>query len=59
MLDKKYNGQEKEAKWLKYWQDEEVYKFVPDKREVFSIDTTPPTLIGNIHICLIFSFSQT
>ncbi len=59
MLDKKYNGQEKEAKWLKYWQDEEVYKFVPDKREVFSIDTPPPTVNGKIHIGHIFSYSQT
>ncbi len=59
MLDKKYNAQEKEAKWLKYWQDEEVYKFVPDNREVFSIDTPPPTVNGKIHIGHIFSYSQT
>ena len=59
MLDKKYNALEKEEKWLNYWQEKEVYKFKPDKREIYSIDTPPPTVSGNIHIGHIFSYSQT
>ncbi len=59
MLDKKYNAQEKEAKWLEYWQENKIYKFKPDQREVFSIDTPPPTVNGKIHIGHIFSYSQT
>lgn len=59
MLDKKYNAYEKEAKWLKYWNDNEIYKFISDSREVFSIDTPPPTVNGKIHIGHIFSYSQT
>ncbi len=59
MLDKKYNAQEKENKWLEYWKENKIYKFKPDKREVFSIDTPPPTVNGKIHIGHIFSYSQT
>jgi len=58
MLDKKYNAQEKEIKWLNYWKDNKVYEFKPDNREVYSIDTPPPTVNGNIHIGHIFSYSQ-
>ena len=59
MLDKKYNAQEKEAKWLNYWNENNIYKFIPDGRKVFSIDTPPPTVNGKIHIGHIFSYSQT
>ena len=59
MLDKKYNAKEKEEKWLNYWNDNRIYRFVPDGREVFSIDTPPPTVNGKIHIGHIFSYSQT
>ena len=59
MLDKKYNAQEKETKWLNYWNENKVYEFKPDQREVFSIDTPPPTVNGKIHIGHIFSYSQT
>lgn len=59
MLDKKYNAQEKETKWLEYWKENKIYEFKPDGRKVFSIDTPPPTVNGKIHIGHIFSYSQT
>ncbi len=59
MLDKKYNALEKEEKWLNYWNENKIYKFIPDRRKVFSIDTPPPTVNGKIHIGHIFSYSQT
>ena len=59
MLDKKYNASEKEMKWLNYWQENKIYDFKPDKRNIFSIDTPPPTVNGKIHIGHIFSYSQT
>lgn len=59
MLDKQYNALEKEAKWLKYWQDNKIYEFKEDGKEVYSIDTPPPTVNGKIHIGHIFSYSQT
>lgn len=58
MLDKKYNSLEKEEKWRKYWEENGIYDFKKDGRKVFSIDTPPPTVSGNIHIGHIFSFSQ-
>lgn len=59
MLDKKYNAEEKENKWLNYWKENKVYEFKSDQREVFSIDTPPPTVNGKIHIGHIFSYTQT
>ena len=58
MLDKKYDAHEKENKWLEYWKENKIYEFKPDKREVFSIDTPPPSVNGKIHIGHIFSYSQ-
>jgi len=58
MLDKKYDIQEKENKWMNYWKENNIYKFIPDEREIYSIDTPPPTVNGKIHIGHIFSYSQ-
>ena len=59
MLDKKYNSKEKEEKWLNYWKDNKIYEFKLDNREIYSIDTPPPTVNGKIHMGHIFSYSQT
>lgn len=58
MLDKKYSAQEKEQKWQDFWKEKEIYKFTPNQKDVFSIDTPPPTVSGKIHIGHIFSYSQ-
>ena len=58
MLDKKYVAKEKEEKWMNYWNDNKIYEFKPDEREIYSIDTPPPTVNGKIHIGHIFSYSQ-
>ena len=58
MLDKKYNTGEKEQKWMEYWENNKIYEFKPDHREIYSIDTPPPTVNGKIHIGHIFSYSQ-
>lgn len=64
MLDKKYNAKEKEDFWKNKWQEDNIYKFNEElarenKENVFSVDTPPPTVSGNIHIGHIFSYSQT
>ncbi|MCL2342053.1 MAG: valine--tRNA ligase, partial [Firmicutes bacterium] len=59
MLDKKYDALEKEEKWLNYWRENKVYEFNLNQRKIYSIDTPPPTVSGNIHIGHIFSYSQT
>lgn len=59
MLDNKYNFLESQQKWQKFWQENGVYKFDPNSpKEIFSIDTPPPTVSGKIHIGHIFSYSQ-
>lgn len=58
MLDKRYEAQSKEQKWLEIWKENNIYGFTPDEREVYSIDTPPPTVNGHIHIGHIFSYSQ-
>ena len=58
MLDK-YNFKESEPKWEKFWQENKVNEFNKNsKKEIFSIDTPPPTVSGKIHIGHIFSYSQ-
>ena len=52
------NLQELEKKWLSYWEKEKVYSFKSDKKKVYSIDTPPPTVSGNMHIGHAFSYSQ-
>ena len=58
MLDKKYDFKASEIKWMNYWINNNIYEFKLDKREVYSIDTPPPTVNGKIHIGHIFSYSQ-
>ena len=59
MLDKKYNHQENDAKWQKFWKENGVYKFDPKSdRPIFSIDTPPATVSGALHIGHIFGYSQ-
>ena len=58
MLDKKYDYKEKEIKWMDYWNKNNIYEFKPDQRQIYSIDTPPPTVNGKIHIGHIFSYSQ-
>ena len=59
MLNKKYNAKECEKKWLDYWKEKNIYKFELDNRKIFSIDTPPPTVSGEIHIGHIYSYMQT
>jgi len=58
-LPKKYNAEEAEPKWQKYWEKNNIYKFNPDsKAEIYSVDMPPPTVSGKMHIGHAFSYSQ-
>ncbi len=50
-----------ENKWLKTWEDEQVYAFdrTAERADVFSIDTPPPTVSGSLHIGHAFSYTHT
>ena len=44
---------------MNYWKDNNIYEFKKDEREIYSIDTPPPTVNGKIHMGHIFSYTQT
>lgn len=59
MLKKKYDAHEAEKKWQRYWEKNNIYKFDKDsEKDVYSIDTPPPTLSGKMHMGHAFSYIQ-
>jgi valyl-tRNA synthetase len=59
MLAKQYNPNEAEPRWMARWQEMGVYHFLPDKPgPVFSVDTPPPTVSGNLHLGHVYSYSH-
>jgi valyl-tRNA synthetase len=50
-----------EAKWMPRWEESGVYRFarVPNRSDVFSIDTPPPTVSGSLHVGHVFSYTHT
>ena len=58
-LGKRYTAGEAEPRWQKHWADQGIYRYDPDSgKEVYSIDTPPPTVSGMIHMGHIFSYVQ-
>lgn len=44
---------------LRFWEKEKIYKFNAKKKgKIFSIDTPPPTVSGDMHVGHAFSYSQ-
>lgn len=59
MLNNKYDFTISEAKWQKFWEEDKIYRFdVKATKEIYSIDTPPPTVSGSLHIGHIFSYTQ-
>ncbi|MFR1519193.1 MAG: valine--tRNA ligase [Clostridia bacterium] len=57
-MEKKYDFTQIEKQMQKFWEAEEIYRFRPDGREIYSIDTPPPTVSGKLHIGHLFSYTQ-
>ncbi len=59
-LPKNYDKKEREPFWQKYWEEHQVFKFDEQdtKKEIFSVDTPPPTISGKMHLGHSFSYSQ-
>lgn len=58
MLEKRFNI-ENEIEIQKLWDEKEAYKFRGiDERNIYSVDTPPPTVSGKLHVGHIFSFTQ-
>ncbi len=48
-----------EEKWLEFWKENKIYKFKYDpNKEVYSIDTPPPTVSGTIHMGHVMHYTQ-
>src|SRR5687767_2389936 len=50
-----------EAKWNARWEADGTYRFdqTRDRKDVYSIDTPPPTVSGSLHIGHVFSYTHT
>lgn len=58
--NKNYVFKEAEKRWRDFWFSNEVFAFngKDRKKEIFSIDTPPPTVSGDIHIGHALGYSQ-
>lgn len=58
-MEKRYEHKISEPEILAKWQEEQTYKRDEGAQPLWSIDTPPPTVSGNLHIGHIFSYTQT
>jgi len=68
-LPKKYDPSSLEKKWAEVWDQEQTYAFDSEAlgtdssgqrdKEVFSVDTPPPTVSGSLHVGHVFSYTHT
>ena len=58
-MDKKYDFRKTEIELEKFWEENDIYKYRNGKeRQIFSVDTPPPTVSGRLHIGHVFSYTQ-
>ena len=58
-LESKYDHKKVEERIRRFWEAENIYAFNRDSgKEIFSIDTPPPTISGFIHLGHIYSYTQ-
>ncbi|MCL4508676.1 MAG: class I tRNA ligase family protein, partial [Chloroflexi bacterium] len=58
-LEGKYDFRSVEARWIDEWSARGTYQFnVRNVDRVFSVDTPPPTVSGQIHIGHVFSYTH-
>lgn len=58
-MEKRYEHSKSEPDIRQKWQTEQTYKKEHHEGPIWSIDTPPPTVSGNLHIGHIFSYTQT
>jgi valyl-tRNA synthetase len=57
--NKQYDFKEAEPRIREFWEKEKIYKFeLKSKKKIYSIDTPPPTVSGEMHIGHACSYSQ-
>lgn len=58
-MEKQYNHQSTEKQLQELWQSQQLYAAENNDGPLYSIDTPPPTVSGNLHIGHVFSYTQT
>lgn len=58
MAPQNFNFKEIERKWKDFWEKEKISKADFSKKEIYSIDTPPPTVSGKMHMGHAFSYPQ-
>ncbi len=58
-MEKRYNFEKQEKQLQDFWEQEQIYRFDPNRPgKLYSIDTPPPTVSGSLHIGHLFSYAQ-
>ncbi len=59
-LPKMYDPSAVEQKWRKFWLEEGIYAFdsKSERDKLYTVDTPPPTVSGDLHIGHVFSYSH-
>lgn len=58
-LSAKYDFKESESRIKQFWEQNSIYGFDKNsKKTIFSVDTPPPTISGDMHLGHAFSYSQ-
>ncbi|HYE82178.1 MAG TPA: valine--tRNA ligase [Clostridia bacterium] len=58
-MQKNYDFRQVEKEMQDFWKENNIYSFdVDSPKEIYSIDTPPPTVSGSLHIGHIFSYTQ-
>ncbi|MFX1281244.1 MAG: valine--tRNA ligase [Promethearchaeota archaeon] len=58
VFPKRFKFEEVQKKWTDFWKDEKIYAFdINHKDEIFSIDTPPPFVSGDLHMGHILNHS--
>jgi len=58
-MEKRYNFLTAEKQMQQLWEQEQIYRFNSSAPgEIYSIDTPPPTVSGDLHIGHLFSYAQ-
>ncbi|MFH1801615.1 MAG: valine--tRNA ligase [archaeon] len=59
MAGENFDFKQIEEKWKKFWEKENIYKFdSKSRKKIFSVDTPPPTVSGEMHIGHACSYAQ-
>ena len=58
-LPKYYGGSDAEKKWQRFWEEKKIFSYEgKGDKPVYSVDTPPPTVSGQLHIGHVFSYTQ-